>query len=236
MSIRCMVVDDEQLARTLLEEYVKKLPQLRLVAVCRNPLEAMEVLQEEEVELMFLDIQMPELTGVEFLKSMRVKPAVIFTTAYSEYALEGYQLDVIDYLVKPFSFERFVKAVDKASEMIRLKKLDKAGEAAQVKDDFIVVHADHKIYKIRLDDIRYIEGLKEYVSYYTENKRIIALESLKNLEEILPSDRFIRVHRSYIVPVDKIKIMEGNQLEIGGKMIPVGRSYREEVLKRIFGE
>ncbi len=236
MSIRCMVVDDEQLARTLLEEYVKKLPQLQLVSGCRNPLEAMEVLQKEEVELMFLDIQMPELTGVEFLKSMHVKPAVIFTTAYSEYALEGYQLDVIDYLVKPFSFERFVKAVDKASEMIRLKKLDKAGEAAQVKDDFIVVHADHKIYKIRLDDIRYIEGLKEYVSYYTENKRIIALESLKNLEEILPSDRFIRVHRSYIVPVDKIKIMEGNQLEIGGKMIPVGRSYREEVLKRIFGE
>ncbi len=236
MSIRCMIVDDEQLARTLMEEYVKKLPQLELAAVCKNPLEAMAVLQSEDIELMFLDIQMPELTGVEFLKSMRVKPAVIFTTAYSEYALEGYQLDVIDYLVKPFSFERFVQAVDKASELIRLKNLDKPEPPAQVKDDFIVVHADHKIYKIKLGDIKYIEGLKEYVSYFTENKRIIALESLKRLEEILPADKFMRVHRSYIVPIDRIKTMEGNQLEIGGKMIPVGRSYREEVLKRIFGE
>lgn len=236
MIIKCMIVDDEQLARTLLEEYIKKLPQLELAAVCKNPLEAMEVLQQEEVDLMFLDIQMPELTGVEFLKSMRVKPVVVFTTAYSEYALEGYQLDVIDYLVKPFPFERFVKAVDKASEFIRLKKLDEAERPAQVMDDYIVVHADHKIYKIKLIDIKYIEGLKEYVSYFTEGKRIIALESLKKLEEILPPDRFMRVHRSYIVPIDRIKIMEGNQLEIGGKMIPVGRSYREEVLKRIFGE
>ncbi len=236
MSIKCMIVDDEQLARTLLEEYIKKLPQLELAAVCKNPLEAMDVLRHEEVDLMFLDIQMPELTGVEFLKAMHVKPVVIFTTAYSEYALEGYQLDVIDYLVKPFSFERFVKAVNKASELIRLKKLGESEPPAKVKDDFIVVHADHKIYKIKLKDIKYIEGLKEYVSYFTEEKRIIALESLKKLEEILPADRFMRVHRSYIVPVDRIKTMEGNQLEIGGKMIPVGRSYREEVLKKIFGE
>ncbi len=236
MNIRCMIVDDEHLARTLLEEYVKKLPHLELVATCKNPLEAMEVLQHEAVDLMFLDIQMPELTGVEFLKSMRIKPSVIFTTAYSEYALEGYQLDVIDYLVKPFPFERFVKAVNKASELIRLKKMAEEQRPAQVMDEHIVVHADRKIYKIRLDDIKYIEGLKEYVSYFTEEKRIIALESLKRLEKILPSDRFMRVHRSYIVPFGRIKIMEGNQLEIGGKLIPVGRSYREEVLKRVFGE
>lgn len=236
MNIKCMIVDDEHLARTLLEEYVKKLPHLELVATCKNPLEAMEVLQREAVDLMFLDIQMPELTGVEFLKSMAVKPAVIFTTAYSEYALEGYQLDVIDYLVKPFPFERFLKAVNKALELIRLRKLDEEPKPAQVKDEHIVVHADRKIYKIKLNEIKYIEGLKEYVSYFTEEKRIIALESLKRLEEILPADRFMRVHRSYIVPFGRIKIMEGNQLEIGGKMIPVGRSYREKVLKRVFGE
>lgn len=236
MSIKCMIVDDEQLARTLLNEYVKKLPQLELVATCKNPLEAMDILQREAVDLMFLDIQMPELTGVEFLKSMIVKPAVIFTTAYSEYALEGYQLDVVDYLVKPFPFERFLKAVNKASELIRLKKLDEEPQPAQVMDDFIVVHADRKIYKIGIGEIKYIEGLKEYVSYYTEDKRIIALESLKRLEEILPSDRFMRVHRSYIVPFSRIKNMDGNQLEIGDKLIPVGRSYREEVLKRVFGE
>ncbi len=236
MNIKCMIVDDEHLARTLLEEYVKKLPHLELVATCKNPLEAMEVLQREAVDLMFLDIQMPELTGVEFLKSMAVKPAVIFTTAYSEYALEGYQLDVIDYLVKPFPFERFLKAVNKASELIRLRKLDEEPKPAQVMDEHIVVHADRTLYKIKLNEIKYIEGLKEYVSYFTEEKRIIALESLKRLEEILPADRFMRVHRSYIVPFGRVKIMEGNQLEIGGKMIPVGRSYREEVLKRVFGE
>jgi len=236
MNIRCVIVDDEHLARTLLEEYVKKLPQLQLVATCKNPLEAMEVMQREVVDLMFLDIQMPELTGVEFLKSMVVKPAVVFTTAYSEYALEGYQLDVVDYLVKPFPFERFLKAVNKASELIRLKKLDEEQSPAQLLDGFIVVHADRKIYKIGLDEIKYIEGLKEYVSYYTEEKRIIALESLKRLEDILPSDRFMRVHRSYIVPIGRIKKMDGNQLEIGGKLVPVGRSYREVVLRKVFGE
>ena len=236
MEIKCLIVDDEQLARKLLQEYIAKMPNLELAGQCKNPLEAMEVLGKTPVDLMFLDIQMPELTGVEFLKTMQKRPVVIFTTAYSEYALEGYELDIVDYLVKPFSFERFVKAINKASEYIQLKSRPQAVNAPEASQEFISVHADHKIYKLKLDDIEYIEGLKEYVSYFTKDKRIIALESLKYLEATLPHDRFIRVHKSYIVPINKIKSLDGNQVEIGQKMIPVGRSYKDEVMRVVFGE
>ena len=198
-------------------------------------MEASEILHRERVDLMFLDIQMPELTGIEFLKTLKNKPAVIFTTAYSEYALEGYELDVIDYLLKPFSFERFSTAINKALDYIQLKAAGKAG-ASQGEEDFIAVHADHKIYKVLLKDIEYIEGLKEYVSCFTKEKRIIALQSLKHLEDTLPADRFMRIHRSYIVPIHKIKAVEGNQVDIGGKKLPIGRSYKENVIDKIFGK
>lgn len=230
MKYRCIIVDDEQLARTLLEEYIGKYPHLELLAQCKDPVEAMEILQHEPVDIMFLDIQMPELTGVEFVKTLRARPEVIFTTAYPEYALEGYQLDISDYLLKPFSFERFVQAVNKTIDTITLKR-----GVSRHGDDFIAVHADYKIYKLRLDDIEYIEGLKEYVSYFTSEKRIIALESLKRLEEVLPGDRFIRIHRSYIVPLSKIVAVEGNQVEIGNKKLPIGRSYKDKVMRKIFG-
>jgi len=234
MKYSCLIVDDEQLARKLLEEYVSKIPSLELKGMCKNPLEAMELLSNEHIDIIFLDIQMPELTGVEFIKTLKQKPAIIFTTAYSEYALEGYQLDVIDYLVKPFPLDRFLQAVNKAVDSIALKKkaeLDKDEEAS-----YILLHADHKIYKVQLAEIEYIEGLKEYVSYFTKNKRIIVLQSLKSIEETLPSNQFIRVHRSYIVPIAKIKTLDGNQVQIGDKLIPIGRSYKEDVLKRVFSE
>lgn len=234
MSYTCLIVDDEQLARQLLQEFVSKIPMLELKGMCKNPLEAMEILKDEHIDILFLDIQMPELTGVEFVKTLQHKPAIIFTTAYSEYALEGYQLDVIDYLVKPFPLDRFIKAVNKAIDYIELKR--KAGQAGSVNSNFVLLHADHKIYKVHLDEIEYIEGLKEYVSYFTKNKRIIVLQSLKSIEEELPSDQFIRVHRSYIVPIRKIKTLDGNQVQIGEKLIPIGRSYKEDVLKRVFNE
>ncbi|MTI30949.1 LytR/AlgR family response regulator transcription factor [Xanthovirga aplysinae] len=242
MKIKCLIVDDEQLARTLLSEYISKIPQLELVGQCKNPLEAMETLQGEAIDLMFLDIQMPELTGIEFLKTLPGKPVVVFTTAYPEYALEGYQLDVTDYLLKPFSFERFVQSVNKASELIKLKKEVKKGEKeipeplpeTKVTEEFIIINADHKLYRVKLNDILYIEGLKEYVRYHTKDQKIIALQSLKSLEESLPYEQFIRVHRSYIVSMANIKTLEGNQVEVAGKMIPIGKSYKEEVLKRIF--
>ena len=209
---------------------------LELKGMCKNPMEAMDILKSEHIDIMFLDIQMPELTGVEFVKTLQQKPAIIFTTAYSEYALEGYELDVTDYLVKPFPLDRFIKAVNKAIEFIDLKS--NAGKIDQdnMESNYILLHADHKIYKVILDDIQYIEGLKEYVSYFTKEKRIIVLQSLKSIEESLPSNRFIRVHRSYIVPINRIKTLDGNQVQIGDKLIPIGRSYKDEVLKRVFKE
>lgn len=244
MVIKCLIVDDEKLALTLLESYIQKIPQLELVDKCKNPMDAMQVLQEQKVDLMFLDIQMPGLTGIEFLQSLVHKPTVIFTTAYSEYAIEGYQLDVIDYLLKPFSFERFVKAVNKAIENIKLKR----GNGLEIKNHptetngkienektYIQIKADHKIYKLKLDEIIYIEGLKEYVSYYTATQRIIALESLKKLEETLPKGKFLRIHKSYIISIEKVKALDGNLLEISDKKLPVGKTYKEQVMQTIFG-
>ncbi len=229
MALKCILVDDEQLARTLLKNYIQKMPELDLIGEFKNPLDALAKLRESEVDLMFLDIQMPNITGIELLRSLKAKPMVVFTTAYAEFALEGYQLDVIDYLLKPFTFERFLQATNKALELHALKQSGKSDTR-----DFVTVRADHKIHKIYLDDILYIEGLKEYVSYYTETARIIVLQSLKGLEETLPSDKFLRIHKSYIVPVERIKAMDGNQVEIGDKKIPIGRSYKEIVTERVF--
>lgn len=228
MNIRCLVVDDEELARTLLGEFIGKLPQLELVKSCKNPIEVLEIVRQQQIDLLFLDIQMPDLSGIELLNSMREKPLVIFTTAYPDYAIEGYQLNGIDYLLKPFSFERFVQAVDKATEWIQMK------QPKSPTRDFIAVHADHKVYKIKYDDILYIEGLKEYVSYYLADQRIIALQSLKGLETLLPADRFARVHRSYIVPIHKINSIDGKEITIGDKQIPLGKMYKEAIMKRVF--
>jgi DNA-binding LytR/AlgR family response regulator len=232
MKLTCLVVDDEQLARELLKEYIAKVPFLELKGLLRNPVEVAEVLDKEHVDILFLDIQMPDLTGIDLLKTLTHKPVVIFTTAYSEYAIESYELDVLDYLVKPFSFERFMKAVNKASDLIRLKQ---NADTVHAENEYLSIHADHKIYRVRVEDILYIEGLREYVSYYTSDQRIITLASLRKLEESLPKNKFIRIHKSYIVPVDKVKAVEGNMLDIGIKKIPIGRSYRDKVFKVFSG-
>ncbi len=236
--IRCIIVDDEELARTLLDNYISRLPYLELTGSCKDPLEAMQLLQTQTVDLMFLDIQMPGLTGVEFLRILPNKPAVIFTTAYSEYALEGYSLDVIDYLLKPFSFERFVKAVNKAVDLIQLKSAAQPPpvEKQEPEKDFLLVKSEHKIYRLKLNDILYIESMREYVAYYTPQGRIMALASLKSLEEELPADRFMRIHKSFIVALGKIETLEGNMLHLGKAKIPIGASYREEVLSKFFKE
>jgi DNA-binding LytR/AlgR family response regulator len=233
--ICCLIVDDEELARTLLRNFIGRLPHLEVVGSCKNPLEAMQVLGEKPVDLMFLDIQMPELTGIEFLKTLPGKPLVVFTTAYPEYALEGYQLDVIDYLLKPFSFERFVQAVHKATEWIKLKSGRATPEdQPEGKKDYVLVKSEHKIHKLFLKDIRYIQSMREYVAYYTKDGRILSLYSLKKLEEELPPEQFIRIHKSYIVAIDRVTTLEGNRVHIGDEKLPVGASYREEVMRRIF--
>lgn len=237
--INCLIVDDEELARKLLENFIGRLPHLEIVGMCKNPLEAMQVLREQPVDMMFLDIQMPELTGIEFLRTLSNKPVVVFTTAYPEYALEGYQLDVIDYLLKPFSFDRFVQAVNKASEWLQLKSSQVAAAnsqnaAASPEKEYLLVKSEHKIHKLFFQDILYVEGMREYVAYHTPEGRILSLYSLKKLEEELPSDRFIRIHKSYIIAIDRVTTLEGNMVHIGGEKLPIGASYREEVMKRVF--
>jgi len=202
-------------------------------------MEAMDVLNSENVDLIFLDIQMPGLTGIEFLKTLRKKPMVIFTTAYPEYALEGYSLDVIDYLLKPITFERFVQSVNKASELFKLKnnngdKTPYAPDVTTRSENHIQIKSGSKTYRIKTSEIFYIEGLREYVTYVLENQKIISLESLRNLELNLPANQFLRVHKSFIINKEKVESLEGNQVEIKGRRIPIGKSYKEAVIKQIF--
>jgi DNA-binding LytR/AlgR family response regulator len=233
MKIRCLVIDDEYMARLLLENYIQKLPQLELVSLCEDAIEALNMIKKEKIDVVFLDIQMPNLTGLEFLHTLQQKPIVIFTTAYSEYALEGFRLDAVDYLLKPFSFERFVQAVNKASHYLSFQHNNNNQTAtsipvAEIKEPRqLFVKSDGKLIKVRFDEIMYIEGLKEYVSIYTPDSRIITLQSLRNLETLLPQSKFLRIHKSYIIALDKIQAVIGNQVEIHKKLIPIGASYKE---------
>ena len=242
MKLRCAIVDDEFLARKYLKDYVSKLPNLELVGEYNYPLKAMDVIKSGEVDLLFLDIQMPDITGLEFLKTMDRIPHVILTTAYEEYALQGYELNVVDYLLKPFSFERFLKAVNKVQELAEKEQILKSGNAEatdvnlkpQLKEDHLIIRADRKLYKINYEDLLYIEGQKAYVTFHTKKKNITALASLRDLEEQLPSSLFLRIHKSYIVSIHEIESLEGNRVEIGGTHLSVGKSYRPDV-EKVFG-
>lgn len=234
--IKAIIVDDEPLALDVLETYIEKMPELSLVAKCENAIEANEALKNNDVDLMFLDIQMPQITGVEFLKSLNNPPAVIFTTAYPDYAVEGFELNAVDYLLKPISLDRFMKAVNKVSEKIGSKSNDSSG-TVEMEGDFFFVKADKKLIKVDFDDIIYIEGLKDYVIIRQEAGRVITLQTMKSLETKLPESTFKRVHRSYIVNINKINAVVGNMLEVTEKgqtkHIPIGKNYREELLNII---
>lgn len=233
--INTIIVDDEPLALDVLETYIDKLPELNLVRRCHNALEANLALKEEDVDLMFLDIQMPQLTGIDFLKSLSNPPMVIFTTAYPNYAVEGFELEALDYLLKPISLERFMKAVNKANDRIKNTEIQTSGDSKD--DDFFFVKADKKLVKVRHSDILYIEGLKDYVIIRMEVGRVITLQTMKSLEEKLPSTKFKRIHRSYIVNIGKINAVMGNMIELTEKNqtkhIPIGKNYREELLEII---
>lgn len=234
--IKAIIVDDEPLALDVLETYIEKMPELVLVAKCENAIEANEALKNNDIDLMFLDIQMPQITGVEFLKSLNNPPAVIFTTAYPDYAVEGFELNAVDYLLKPISLDRFMKAVNKVSEKIGKKSHDN-GNTVEMEGDFFFVKADKKLIKVDFDDIVYIEGLKDYVIIRQETGRVITLQTMKSLEAKLPESTFKRVHRSYIVNINKINAVVGNMLEVTEKgqtkHIPIGKNYREELLNII---
>jgi DNA-binding LytR/AlgR family response regulator len=223
--IRCLAIDDEKLALDLLEDNIRKIPFLELAGKCNSGFTAMEILQKEKIDLIFLDIQMPDISGIQFLKSLPVKPMVIFTTAFENYALEGFELDVIDYLLKPFSFERFLKAVNKAQEYHSL--LEKADVPAS--GGFLFVKSEHKLVRLQFDEILYVESLKDYVKIYTGEKPIVTLLSMKVIEEKLPPRDFLRVHRSFIVNVRKIQVIEKRHIRIMSHEIPIGDNYREIV-------
>ena len=234
--IRCLAIDDERLALELIEDNIKKVPFLELVQSCRSAAEAMEILRNQSIDLLFLDIQMPDITGIQLLKSLPRKPLVIFTTAYSNYATEGFDLDVIDYLLKPYPFERFLKAVNKVQEYLDLR--DRAANQPNAKEQgapagFLFVKADYKLYKINLQEILYVEGLKDYVKIFIHDKPIVTQMSMKSLEEKLPPNEFIRVHRSFIVAFNKIDFVQKQMLTIGKKEIPISDHYRDQLFKII---
>lgn len=228
MNLTCLIVEDEPLARNLMTEYVRKIPYLNLIDACSSPLAAIEILRKQPIDLLFLDIQMPEITGISLLKALQRKPMVILTTAYSEYALEGYELDVIDYLLKPITFERFLRAVGKASQRTSVTTTsvfeDKSADVAQ---PFIFVKDGTKLVKIRWDDILYVEGLKDYVTIHTKQQKIVSLQRIKSLEEQLPSDKFIRVHHSYIIAISAIDVIHKGEVQIGSAQIPISDTYRK---------
>jgi DNA-binding LytR/AlgR family response regulator len=235
--MNCIAIDDEALALELIEDNIRKVPFLHLVKTCRSAFEAIELMKEETIDLIFLDIQMPEINGIKFLKSISQKPMVIFTTAYDKYAIEGYELDVIDYLLKPIPFDRFLKAVNKAYDLYYLKSYSSHSTTDRQfpgkLPDFIFVKADYSMVKINFDDILYIEGLKDYIKIYAGGRPIITLTSLKSIEEKLPSDQFIRVHRSFIISLSKIKSVQKSVVKIGEKEIPIGDSFRDPFLQVI---
>ena len=225
--IRCVIVDDEPLAREILGQYVSQNNDLQLVGTCKNANEVVELLQKESVDVLFLDIQMPGISGMALMKSLKNPPFVVFTTAYDQYAVEGYEVSAVDYLLKPISPDRFKKAVEKVREMIQYKK-------SSSRDlNYMFIRADYQDIKVMFDDILYVEGLKDYVKVVTKEKRIITLTNIKGMLEKLPQDRFIRVHKSYIVAKDKVQTIKGTILTIDDKEIPIGLTFKDNFKKEM---
>ena len=226
--ITTIAIDDEPLALQLVTGYIEKTPGLKLTGKFDNPMDAVEFLAREKVDLIFVDVQMPDLSGIEFTRSMVRGPKVIFTTAYEKYALEGFRLDVVDYLLKPFSYEEFFRAVQKVQNLLKLE--GSALNQVEANAEFLFLKSDYKIRRINFNDILYVEGLKDYVKVYINNdpKPILSLTSLKNLETKLPESKFMRVHRSFIVNLDKIATIERSRIVFGKAYIPVSEQYKDK--------
>ena len=232
-TLSCLVVDDEPVARKGIAGYVEQIPFLQLTGTCKGALEANDFLRKNPVDLIFLDIQMPDLTGTDFIRSLENPPAVLFTTAYREYAIEGFELNALDYLVKPISFQRFLKSANKALTHFEMTRRPTAAFIEEKELDHFFIKSDGQFIKIMLDDVLYFESEKDYVFIYTKKKRYLNLISLKQLEKELPGEKFIRVHRSFIVAIDKVELMDGHKLIIQGKEIPVSRSSQEMIYNRL---
>jgi DNA-binding LytR/AlgR family response regulator len=224
--LKCIIVDDEPVARKIIREFVEQVNFLVLTGEFENAFKAENFLKHEQADLVFLDIEMPKLSGVDWLKESDVKPLVILTTAFAKYALEGYELDIIDYLLKPISFNRFLKAVQKAKDFISIRN-----NSNEVNPSWLFVRSDKRIEKIELDDILYIESTGNYINIHTKDKNIIAYLTLKAIENELPTSGFVKIHQSFIVSFSKIEAIEGNTLKVNNTMLPIGRSYRDAFMK-----
>lgn len=235
-SYNILIVDDELQARKLLTLYVAKIPNLNLIAAVRDAIAAKAIMQEVDIDILLLDIHMPEISGLEFARSIQQRPEIIFTTAFSEYAIEGFELNVVDYLLKPIAFNRFFQAISKATDKLlsaaALKGIETTTEVPESREDHMIIHADHRIYKVYYCDLLYIEGQREYVTFHTLQRRITAYYSLKRLEEELPTHLFARVHKSYIVALSHIEIVESGSVIINQQSIPIGKNYRGALLER----
>ena len=232
MKTKCLIVDDEPLARELIRGHVEKLENFEIVAECSDAMKALNILREKQVDLIFMGIQMPQITGTEFLKTLKHSPKVIITTAYREYALEGFELDVVDYLLKPITFERFLKSINKFYQMNQDDVQVITGVSAEkiADESFVYVKENKKVVKVHLSEIRYIEGLSEYVQIFTDKRKIITKTSMAQMEEKLSSGNFLRIHKSFIVSISKIEAFTANTIEVQGKELPIGRSFKNAVL------
>jgi len=227
MNIRCMIVDDEPLAREGMERLVNDTGIFELAAVCNNALEANKILTHEKIDLMFLDIQMPGMRGIDFLKTLQIRPLVILTTAYPNFALEGFELNVLDYLVKPITPERFLKAVNRAKEILESKE----DQNATGKNDFFFIRSASNFEKVFFSDILFIEAAQNYMTIHTEKGKLMALLTIKSLEDQLPARNFLRIHKSYIISLEKVTSLRGNEVVIGAHKIPIGKNYKDDLLK-----
>ena len=233
MKLNCLIIDDEPIARKGLEEHVQEIEFLNCIASCENALKASTYLNEQKIDLLYLDIHMPKVNGIDFLKSLKNPPLTILTTAYSDYALEGYTLDVIDYLVKPITFERFLKASQKAMEFFQLKT--NASNYSSSLADYFFVRCDRKFEKVFFRDVSYVEGLQNYAVIHLHDRKLITYITLTSLENQLPKDEFLKVHKSFLISVPHVKAIEGDEIIIDDARIPISRNLREQVTHQILG-
>lgn len=229
MKTRCLIVDDEPLARELIRGHIQKLENFEIVAECDNAMKAMDALRKHSVDLMFLDIKMPQMTGIDFLKTLKRPPRVIITTAFSQYALDGFELDVVDYLMKPVTFERFFKSVNKFFQSGNAENVEIEGENGTREGAFIYVKENKKVIKIYLKEIEFIEGLNEYIRIHTDNRRVVVKSSLQSIENKLPSEQFIRIHKSYIIAIQRIRAFNATTIELENTKLRIGRNYKNQV-------
>jgi len=232
--IKCIIVEDETLAQNVIQSHLQKISGFELLGVCGNALEATELLSKKEVDLIFLDIQLPGMTGLNFLRTLQSPPLVVLTTAYSEYALESYEFNVIDYLLKPISFERFSKAIHKIVDGKLFTQSAKESERSS--NDHIFIKSSGKFFKVNFSEIIYIESMKDYLKIYTADYRLVTHQTMSEMEKILPAKQFTRVHKSYIVSVAHIRAIQGNNIEMGKTSVPVGTNYKEKVMNLTAGK